>query len=187
LVLTCNVKIPNVLYYSKKIRKNGSVEKLSSLRKNKIGRKKHGFPKEKKPIQALLGRRLKVLALIIIIFFMKSRAYQTAVAVSTLRWSLNAVIGGSPNRMLAMMLPAKHTSMLETHVDNGCRRWKGWPPADTPGQYMSILFHIYSLNESSLTSTYQMTSKRNIEVTNMPPKHCNQIILLVRSFRYIMI
>jgi len=88
----------------------------------------------------------------------------------------------------------------ETHQHAGDPRRQWVPPVErltscrhtrevgcNKGQYMSILFHIYSLNESSLTGTYQMTSKRNLEVTNMPSKCSDQIILLVRSFCYIMI
>ena len=57
--------------------------------------------------------------------------YHMMEAIMTARWSLKGVRRGSPSSRLAMMLPAKHTSMDESQLDRGCLRWNGvvCPPA----------------------------------------------------------
>ena len=36
---------------------------------------------------------------------------------------------GSPSKRLAMILPAKHINILDSHVDRGCFLWNGGGPA----------------------------------------------------------
>jgi len=48
--------------------------------------------------------------------------HHTAVAVRIALWSLKGTINGSPSNILAMILPPKHSNILDIHNDKGCLR-----------------------------------------------------------------
>lgn len=81
--------------------------------------------------------------------------HHTAVAVRIALWSLKGTINGSPSNILAMILPPKHSNILDIHNDKGCLRENiGLPVNDN-----YIVWYLIILEIISSTRTYKYQDK----------------------------